>query len=242
MPVRLSTHYYVICLSKQTNTLLEAFRDTLIDIRNQGFPINAPVSAGGSSESADQSPHVAEFLRDVDQHFGHYYAEEPLAVVVTGEEELLTLFVSVTAHKAAIVGQVDGDFTATSLRDLGKIVWPLVKQTLSGTREMALRDLENAADGRKICGIEAVSRRVNAAAGATLLVEEDYHVRGSISEADGSEEISPNVDVRDEIDDVVDILAEKVLGAGGNVVFLPGGSLRDLGRIVLLLGDVESRH
>jgi hypothetical protein len=78
--------------------------------------------------------------------------------------------------------------------------------------------------------------------GATLLVEEDYHVRGSISQTDESATISPNADVRDEIDDVIDMLIEKVLGSGGNVVFEPAGSLSKQGRIVLLLRAVDGAH
>ena len=238
--MRVSTHYYVISLNRQTTALFEAFRDTLIGVRNHGFPVSSSTAstrtAGpGGSVGEDEGQHA--FLRTVDEHFGHYYDLEPMIVVVAGEKELQTAFTSVTTRPAAIVGRVDGDFSATSPRDLGKIVWPVVREAMSGSRERALLDLEIAADAEKICGVENVGRRINETAGATLIVEEDYHVRGSISEADGSATISPNVDVRDEIDDVIDMLIEKVLGTDGNVFFVPSGSLSELGRIVLLLRE-----
>ncbi|UCG50783.1 MAG: hypothetical protein JSW58_11315 [Candidatus Latescibacterota bacterium] len=237
--MRLSTHYYVISLSKQTIGLFEAFRDTLIDIHNQDFPVDASARIASRAESVDQDERLREFLEVADERFGRYYGREPLIVVVTGEKELQTAFTSVTAHGRAIVGRVDGDYTTTSLHDLGRIVWPVVKEAMSGLREKALRDLEIAADAQKICGLDAVARRMNGAPCATLLVEEGYHVRGSISKADGTVTVSPNVDVRDEIDDVVDVLIEKVLETGGNVVFMPGGSLSKLDSIVLILREVE---
>jgi hypothetical protein len=240
MLVRFSTHYYVISLNRQTTALFEAFRDTLIDVHNHGFPVTSSTGStgtAGSGDSAGQDEGQRAFLQTVDEYFGYYYDLEPMIVVVTGEEELQTVFTSVTSHRAAIVGRVEGDFSATSPRDLGKIVWPLVREAMSGSRERALRDLEIAADAEKICGVENVGRQMNKTAGATLIVEEDYHVRGSISEADGSATISPNVDVRDEIDDVIDMLIEKVLGSDGNVVFVPSGSLSEQGRIVLLLRE-----
>jgi hypothetical protein len=242
MLVRFSTHYYVISLNRQTTALFEAFRDTLIDVRNHGFPVSSSAAStrtAGPGDSAGQDEGQRAFLRTVDEHFGHYYDQDPMIVVVTGEKELQTAFASVTTRPAAIVGRVDGDFSATSPRDLGKIVWPVVREAMSGSRERALRDLGIAADAEKICGVENVGRQMNGTAGATLIVEEDYHVRGSISEADGSVTISPNVDVRDEIDDVIDMLIEKILGSGGNVIFVPGGSLSELGRIVLLLREAD---
>jgi hypothetical protein len=237
VPVRPSTHYYVISLSSQTTALFEAFRDTLIDIQNGGFPVVASISTTGPLEKIGKEEQLHKFLQIVDEHFGHYYQMEPMLVVVTGEKELQAAFNSVTAHRRAIVGRIEGDFTGTSLRDLGKIVWPLVKEAMSGLGERALRDLEISGDARKTNGLEAVARRVQEAVGATLMVEEDYHVRGHISEAGGPATVLPNVDVRDEIDDVVDMVIEKVMETGGNVVFVPDGSLSKLGRIVLLLRE-----
>lgn len=225
--------------------LFEAFRDTLVDVQNQGFPVYASATATRTDVPAvrdDRDERLHAFMRIVDERIGHYFELEPMVVVVAGEKELQIAFSSVTTKPAAIVGYVDGDFTKTSPSDLGRIVWPVVKEAMSGLRERALRDLENATDAEKICGLETVARRVSGTVGATLLVEEDYHVRGSISQTDESATISPNVDVRDEIDDVIDMLIEKVLGSGGNVVFEPAGSLSKQGRIVLLLRAVDGAH
>ena len=60
---------------------------------------------------------------------------------------------------------------------------------------------------------------------ATLLVEGDYHVRGSFLDLGSTTALSRDVDVADAMDDVVDVVVERVLAAGGHVVFMPDGSL-----------------
>jgi hypothetical protein len=233
--VHLSTHYYVISLSEHTNVLYEAFRDAVFDIRNGGFPVEVSFRSSRSADSIDRMERLRGALRNVDQHFGECYRNDPLSMVVAGEKEMQDIYTSVTAHRNAIVGRVEGDFSATSLNDLGKIVWPVVKEAISGLVEEARRDLEIAAKThRTVCSLGAVSQLALAGVKATLLVEDDYHVRGSISRTGQSLEISQDVGVMEEMDDAVDIVIEKVLESGGKVVFMPSGSLHHLERIVLL--------
>jgi hypothetical protein len=232
--VLLSTHYYVLSLGAQTSMLFEAFRDYLIDIVNQGFPVEAPVRKS-SLIDADRQRQLA---RVVDECFGHHYAIDPLGLVVVGDKEMRSAFISVTTHGEAVIGSIDGDHSATAIRDLGKIVWPVVKEAMSGVVGSAMRDLEASAErGQVASGLETVARLVNEGVRATLLVEDDYHMRGSIAGARQLTFISPEVDVRESIDDTVDAVIEQVLASGDNVVFTPSGSLSDRGRIVLLLGD-----
>jgi hypothetical protein len=177
-------------------------------------------------------------LRTVDECFGRYYEQEPLRLVVVGEGEVVSLFASVTAYQDAIVGYVEGDCSKTSPRDLGKMVWPIVREAMAGLQARAMHDLEIAEGKRRIAfGIDSVSRCAGAGKGTTLLVEGDYHVRGSINELDSSQAVSEDLDVRDEMDDVVDLVIEKVMAVGGSVVFVPNGSLKKLKRIVLLLTE-----
>jgi hypothetical protein len=233
----LSTHYYVLSLGAETNMLFEAFRDSLIDIENQGFPVGIPAR---TANSGDQNQ-LRELARTIDRSFGHHYKDEPLRLVVVGEKEMQSAFSSVTEHGDAIIGRIEGDHTATHVRDLGQIVWPIVKEAMSGVVGEAMRDLEVSAEqGRMASGLEEVARQVNKGIQATLLVEEDYHMKGSIGGTSQSPVLSPEVDVRDAIDDAVDAVIEKVLEFGGNVVFTPCGTLSDWNQIVLLLRGAAS--
>jgi len=234
--VHLSTHYFIISLNERSNALFEAFRDTIIDIRNGGFPVVVPPPTSGPADSIDREERLRRVFRIVDQQFGDCYQHDPLRLVVCGKKNLLDIFTSVTAHRNIIVGHVEGDYSTTSLHDLGKIVWPIVKEAVSGLLDETMRDLEIAAKTRRsVCGLAAVSQLTVEGVRATLVVEDDYHMRGSIKRTLQSLEISRDVDVMEEIDDAVDAVIEKVLESGGNVVFAPSGSLNKLERIVLLL-------
>jgi hypothetical protein len=234
MPV--STHYYVLSLGAKTNTLFEAFRDSLIDVVNQGFPVATP--AGTSN--AGNHDRLRELARTVDRCFGNYYSLDPLRLVVVGGKEMQSAFSSVTTHETAVIGRIEGDHTATPARDLGQIVWPVVKEAMSGVLDKAMQNLEAAAQrGQIASGLEAVVRLVNEGVRGTLLVEDDYHMRGSIGGTHQSPFISSDVDVRDSMDDAIDAIIEKVLESGDKVVFTPSGSLSDRDRIVLLLRGAE---
>jgi len=216
--------------------LFEAFRDSLITIENQGFPVVA--SSLASELTGDDR--LRALARAVDTCFDHYYAVDPLGLMLVGEEEMQAAFLSVTVHGAAVIGRIEGDHTATPVRDLGQIVWPVVKEAMSGAMDKAMRDLEEFLErGWTASGLEAVARVAHRRAGATLLVEDDYHVRGSVGGSGESPVISSSVDVREPIDDAVDAVIEMVLKSDGNVVFTPADSLRDHNRIVLLMHGAE---
>jgi hypothetical protein len=228
----LSMHYYVLSLGRERNVLFEAFRDFLIEVENQGFPVVGPTCTSEALDEEDQR----ELSRRVDHCFGYYYASEPLNLVVVGERDMQSAFSSVTSHEAAVIARIEGDYQGTGTRDLGQIVWPVVKEAMSGLLDQVMRDLRTCeGQGHLAAGLEAVARAANQGVGATLLVENDYHLRGSLCESHRQPVLSPEIDIRDPIDDVIDAVIEKVLGFGGNVVFMPPGALSDRQRIVLLL-------
>ncbi len=235
-PMQLSIHYYVLSLSEHMSRLYEGFRDQLIDIQNTHFPFESSIDAGSPVKPACKDTQLREFFHQTEQRFAHYYEQEPLRLVVVGEKEYLAIFAALTRHRDVMVGTVEGDYSATSPHDLGKIVWPVVKEAIAGANENAIHDLAMAAKVKKVVsGIEAVGQSVETETGATLYVEEDYRVRGSIRKADHLLILSKHVDLREVIDDVVDVIIERVLKMGGTVVFLNNGSLMKLDRIALIL-------
>ena len=228
-----SIHYYVLSLSKQTSRLYEGFRDKLIDIQNTNFPFEISIDTGNPASKDTQ---VREFFHQTNQHFAHYYEQDPLRLVVVGEKSNLNIFEALTTHQDILIGIVEGDYTATSPHDLGMIVWPVVKEAIAGVNKNAMRDLETADKVKKVVsGIDDVGQSVETETGSTLYVEEDYHVKGSIRKSDQSLIISKHVNIWEVIDDVVDLIIEKVLKMGGTVIFLNSGSLKKLERIALVL-------
>jgi hypothetical protein len=226
-----SIHYYVLSLSEAKSRLYEGFRDKLIDIQDGMFPLE--ISQVGNPVSKDTQ--LREFFRRTDQHFAHYYQQDPHQLVVVGEKSNLAIFDGLITHQDILIGKVKGDYIATSPHDLGKIVWPVVKEAIAGTNKNAMRELAKAARMKKIvCGIDAVGLSAETEQGSTLYVEEDYHMKGSIYKMDQSLIISKRVDIWEVIDDVVDLIIEKVLKMDGTVIFLNSGSLAKRERIALI--------
>jgi len=228
--VALSTHYFVLSLGKGTSTLTEAFRDVLIDVENQGFPIHA-----SSGTATDDPEELRALARTADVAFGRHHSREPLRLVVVGDAPMQAAFDAVTTHGAAIIGRIRRDHTVTDSRQLGRLVWPVVKEALSGVVPRALRTVEEfRRSGRLVAGIDAVARHVRDEIAGTILVEDDYHLRGHLTGAGRSPAILPEVDVRDVTDDAVDAVIDSHLRTGGHVVFTPPDALRQHERIVLL--------
>jgi hypothetical protein len=229
--MQLSIHYYVLSLSEDKSRLYEGFRDKLIDIHDEKFPLkSSKVDTPGS-----QGTELREFFRLTDRHFAHYYEQDPHRLVIVGKKSHLAIFAALKTRQDILSGKVEGDYIATSPHDLGKIVWPVIKEAIAGTNSKAMRELAKAAKMKKIIsGIDAVGQFAETDTGSILYVEEDYHVKGSIRKTDQSLIISNHVNIWDVIDDVVDIIIEKVLKMGGTVIFLSSGSLSKLGRIALI--------
>jgi hypothetical protein len=233
--MRLSTHYYVMSLGEQTTRLYEAFRDNLIDIQNSLFPVMSSHGVNEKVDSALTESELKEFIIKVDQHFDHYFRQDPLHFVAIGNKYDLSIFDEVTSHREVLLGRAEGDFTASSPDDVGKIVWPIVKEAMSGASENAMQDLEKVKNSQNIAhGIEEVGHLAGTGMGNTLFVEEDYHIKGAIRSADQSLIPPEELSFLEVIDDAVDAVIEKVLGNGGNVVFVQSGSLTKLRRIALI--------
>ena len=233
-----SIHYYVLSLGAKSNKLFEGFRDTLIEIENGGFPLDPTANPSYPAELTQQEKLLRKFYKKVDQFFAIFYNQDPLGLVLVGEKMNQSIFRSVSAHDKDIFGGLEGNYEATSTHDLGQIVWPIVREALSGNRERALRELGEAIRLKKVAsGLDEVWRMSNSAMGSTLLVEEEYRMKGSIVKTDKSWMILEQVDIREVFDDVVDRIIEKVLETGGTVIFLKCGALAAHQRIALILRD-----
>jgi hypothetical protein len=230
--MQLSIHYYVLSLSEQMNKLYEGFRDKLIDIQDKNFPHEITVT---KDKPACTGAQLKKFFKQTDQRFGYYYKHDPLRLVLVGDRKSLAIFKTLSKHWDQCIGIVEGKYIATSAHDLGMIVWPIVKEAIAGATEDAMRALAVAAEAKQVVsGIDAVEQLVEAGTGSTLYVEEDYHVKVSIYKTDHSLVFSKHVDIWEVIDDVVDLIIEKVLKKGGRVIFLNNGSLIKFERIALI--------
>lgn len=258
--MNLSLHYYALHLGNKTSRLYEGFRDTLIDIQDEYFPVSSLSARARFENKATRIEAQRAFMTSTDTHFDHYFVQDPLWLVLVGKRKHLDLFGSVSLHGHVVLGEAEGDFSAVSVRDLGRIVWPVVKTALAGSNEHTMRTLSRALEAKTIVqGLEAVGQTLGTdpmgqpaphvaaqpvvsrwkpalvAGIASLFVDENYQVKGDRSGAVFAAGASR--DVGGVLDDAVDVVIEKVLSRGGDVVFLDSGSMGPFQRIALIPRD-----
>jgi hypothetical protein len=127
-----------------------------------------------------------------------------------------------------------------SSSDLGKIVWSVVRQGLTGENDRVRDELQTAAESKMIVlGFDTVGQAVQSVDVSTLVVEDDYHTHGSFGETDGALMFSPHVEVSELIDDAVDLIVETVLAKDPNVVLLKSDKRTKFEKVALIVRDAR---
>jgi hypothetical protein len=236
--------YWTLVLGEKPTRLFEGTRDFLIEIQDDGFPIIHEGPGGeqslpggfGIKKSAYRDEYHRKFFRQIDTAIKPFLVDDPLPLVVVGVVRFLAFFNEVTKNKESILATLRGSHSKTSAHNLGKLVWPQVKEALAEQRQQVLSELDKAVGERRYCStIAEIWRFASEGRGHLLLVEEDYHFPARVDETgrhltpadDGT---APGV-----IDDAVDEIIETVLGKQGRVVFMENGQLAAYQRMVLIL-------
>jgi len=236
--------YWALALSEKPTRLFEGTRESLIEIKNGGFPIvyegshgEEPLPRGfGVRKSVYENERHRQFFRKVDAAFKPFQAEDPLPIAVAGVERHLAYFHEVTNHRGSILAAVTGSHDKTSAHELGKLVWSSMREAFIARRREVLSELEKAAGERKLVStVGEVWRLANEGRGRLLLVEEGFSYPARVDKTgmrlDPAEDLaSPGV-----VDDAVDEIVETVLGKQGEVVFVDDGRLAEHGRIALIV-------
>lgn len=236
--------YWVLALSEQPTRLFEGTKADLVEIEDEGFPLihegpggAAPLPGGfGVNVSAHRDERHRQFFRQVDNALKPFLADDPLPLAVVGVDRHLSFFNEVTTHKEAIITTLTGNHDKTSAHELGKLVWPLVKENLAAQRQQVLAELDKAVGERKFVSTPGqVWRLAQEGRGRLLLVEEDFHYPARVDETGLILSPADDPTAPDVIADAVDDIIETVLNMQGRVVFVDNGQLADHQRITLIL-------
>lgn len=236
--------YWVLVLSEKPTRLFEATRDDLLEIQDGGFPMvhegpggEAPLPGGfGVKRSHIRDEAHRQFFRKVDEALKPFMNGDPLSLAVVGVDRYLAFFDEVSSHKDAIIARVQGSHDKTSAHELGKLVWPAVKEALAEERRKVLEELDKAVGEQKyVSTIGEVWRLAQEGRGRLLLVEEDFHYPAVVDESGMILSPAEDPEAPGVIDDAVDEIIETVLAKQGRVVFVENGQLAEHQRIALIL-------
>jgi hypothetical protein len=241
-----SPRYWVLALSEQPTRLFEAVRDDLEELtKGSLFPIVHSGPGGtpglsrrfGVNHSRYRDDHARIFCRLVDRGLGMYLSTDPLPLALVGVDRWQAFFREVTSHGEHILTTLTGSHDRTSAHELGKLVWPLMRESLAARRSAIFGELEAAVSGQRSAStLGEVWRCAQEGRGATLVVEEGYHEAAIIDERGLLRLVAAGAGAGPTaLDDAVDEVIEAVLAKGGRVVFVDDGMLDAHSRIALIL-------
>lgn len=235
--------YWVLALSEKPTRLFEASRDALVEVTDGDFPMKhagpggaARLPGGQGIERTEQRErHHEAFFRGVDAEYDKVTKSDPLPLAVLGVERYLAYFRQ-NATKNDVVAEVRGNYDHLNAHDLGRVVWPQVKEALATRRAGVFDQLRDAIGARKFAStVGEAWRYAHEGRGALLLLEENYHAPAKMSDDGMNIVLSDRPEDLDVMDDAADIIVEEVLNKGGRVVFVPDGSLKDHSSVALIL-------
>jgi len=235
--------YWVLSLSEQPTRLYEATRDDLIEITEGAFPMTHSLPGGslrlpggqGINPSSKEDRFHEQFFRLVDQEYDKVTRNDPLPLAVAGVDRYLAFFRRASTRND-VIAEIKGNYDHMKPHELGKVVWPPVKEALEERRARVFDQLEAAVGARRyVSTIGEAWRYAHQGRGELLLLEEGYHQPARLSDDEMNIVLSDKPEDFDVMDDAADVVVEEVLQKGGRVVFVPDGSLKEHGRVALLL-------
>lgn len=236
--------YWVLVLTEKPTRLFEGAHDTLVEVKEGGFPVVHEGPGGatalpggfGIKKSAYRDERHRQFFRTVDGLLKPFIADDPLPLVVVGVDRYQSFFNEITGHKNLILATLQGSHAKISAPRLAKLVWPLVESGLAEKRKRYLAELDKAISEKKVVStVGEVWRLANEGRGSLLLVEEDFHYPGRLDESGTHLLPADDPNQPGVIPDAVDDIIETVLAKGGRVVFTPNGQLDLHQRIAMTL-------
>lgn len=237
--VNRGTNYFVLDLSLHRARLISCFRDQATEITQNGFPMQSEfemLELNPTDFSREKKKQIKEFFNRVDKTFLTNYHYGDTKLVIAGVQKNLSLYREAADSKGIIYEQLEGNYEATSVHDLGKKAWGLVREKNKKIRHTALNEIQNAISAQKLAsGITEVWRFANEGRINILVVEEDYHTSAATGADNNVILDTSGFPDKDIMPDAVDEVAEIVVDKGGKVVFVDNGTLGKYHKIAAIL-------
>lgn len=233
------TNYFILDLSLHRARLISCFRDQANEITQNGFPMQSEfemLELNPTDFSREKKKQIKEFFNRVDKSFLSNYHYGDTKLVIAGVRKNLSLYRESADSKEVIYEQMEGNYEATSVHDLGKKAWERVREKNKKERHSALNEIQNAISTQKLAsGITEVWRFANEGRVNMLVVEEDYHVSAASANDNNIILDVSGFAEKDIMPDAVDEVAEIVFDKGGKIVFVDNGTLGKYHKIAAIL-------
>ncbi|MEI2715979.1 MAG: hypothetical protein V9E98_03125 [Candidatus Nanopelagicales bacterium] len=222
-------------LRERTDGLFPVVRESAEETGQRRRPGRRRGAKAGRRDNREREQSLA-FQRQVDRALEKEMSQGPVPVIVMAGDRVLSDFLSVTSSSGRVIGFARNAGGRLDLRRLERTVRPLLSDHLADLEAAARDTMDAGIPGRGVVtGLAACWHAALAERPELLLVEESFAIPARVSR-DGmlvhplslAERELPGV-----IDDIVDDLVESVIARGGQVRFVPDGSLAGSDRVAL---------
>ena len=222
-------------LRERTDGLFPVVRESAEETGQRSRPGRRRGAKAGRRDNREREQSLA-FQRQVDRALEKEMSQGPVPVIVMAGDRVLSDFLSVTSSSGRVIGFARNAGGRLDLRRLERTVRPLLSDHLADLEAAARDTMDAGIPGRGVVtGLAACWHAALAERPELLLVEESFAIPARVSR-DGmlvhplslAERELPGV-----IDDIVDDLVESVIARGGQVRFVPDGSLAGSDRVAL---------
>ncbi|MBL7964958.1 MAG: hypothetical protein JNM31_14080 [Flavobacteriales bacterium] len=232
-----SAHYYVLTLSGNLSRLIEGYRSDVVEEfgSTNGFPIENRfynTHADQRSNTHAEANLMREFFNRLDKLVQQIHAQEPLPVILAGDDRTVDYFMEVADRKDMYIGRISGSPDGCKAHELTGKAYAEIERLRNERQLSALEDIRKAQGaGKLLDDVGDIYRAAQEGRADTLYVETGYYqpatvIDNVVSLKDDQKE--PGV-----LDDIIDEIAEITMKFGGHVVFLPEGSLAKYRKVCL---------
>ncbi|MET9499237.1 chemotaxis protein [Streptomyces sp. NPDC006552] len=233
--------YWVLAVAADRITLWDGRGERVTEDTDHGFPhrrsLEAPDSERkervGDLPSTFSDEQTRQFFRDADTALAHVLAGAPRPLYLTGDPAALALFTAAGTAARDAVHVPLGGLAQAAPEAVARAVAPARADEAARTVAGAHAELDRARGGNTYAaGPDEVWQKASDGRIHKLVVEEDFRV--TVRAGEGHLEPAEDDDL-DAVHDIVDEIVESALETGAEVVFVPAGTLADVGHVAAVL-------
>jgi len=231
--LHIETNYFILALSQQKVRLIQAFNDKVVSEIEDGFPIenNQFYSTNPTKQSNAtlQTNLISEFFNRIDKEVNKIRKSNPFPVLICSEGSNYHEYLKISDQKHSIFeAYLNKNRVDEKAHAIVSEAWKIVKEYTLQKNNDRIHELKKAVGaGKFLSDINDIWKAIYEGRIQTLFIEQGLFQAALIEN-----EIIVKLDENEAgkkgvIDDIYDEMIEINMNYGGDVVFLPKGTLKD---------------
>jgi hypothetical protein len=226
------TNYLILVLTEKKARLLEALSDRLVQEIGKPFPIENtdlfPTMVREKKNASIQTRYLAEFFNRIDKEVNAIRYLHNLPVFICSESSNFHEYLKIADQKHTIFPvYMKGNHEKETSKHVVTESWKILHRHCIEKENKRLEELELAlTNGNYLCDVNEIWEAIPEGRIQTLFLEENLFQSAQITKNALILVGEEDRNLQNVVDDIYDELIEANLNHGGDVVFLPDGSLK----------------